>query len=50
MYKHYLYLKLEKCKFEKERVEYLELVLSNRKVEMDAAKVEGQMANPNNKE
>jgi len=35
------YLKLEKCKFERERVEYLGLVVSKGKVEMDAMKVEG---------
>ena len=36
-----LYLKPEKCEFERERVEYLGLVVSKGKVEMDAVKVEG---------
>jgi len=36
-----LYLKPEKCKFERERVEYLGLVVSKGKVEMDAVKVDG---------
>ena len=31
----------EKCKFERERVEYLGLVVSKGRVEMDAVKVEG---------
>ena len=39
--KHNLYLKPEKCEFEKERVEYLGLVVMEGKVEMDTVKVEG---------
>ena len=39
--KHNLYLKHEKCESEKERVEYLGLVVIEGKVEMDAVKVEG---------
>ena len=39
--KHNLYLKPEKCKFEKEKVEYLGLVVSEGMVEMDPIKVEG---------
>src|SRR3979490_277660 len=38
---HDLYLKPEKCEFEKEKVEYLGLVVSEGKVEMDPVKVEG---------
>ena len=38
--KHNLYLKPKKCEFERERVEYLGLVVSEGKVEMDAVKVE----------
>ena len=38
---HDLYLKPEKCEFEKEKVEYLGLVVSKGKVEMDPVKVEG---------
>jgi len=37
---HNLYLKHKKWEFEKERVEYLGLVVINRKVEMNAVKVE----------
>src|SRR3979490_2352767 len=38
---HDLYLKPEKCEFEKEKGEYLGLVVSEGKVEMDPVKVEG---------
>ena len=37
---HHLYLKPEKCKFEKTRIEYLGLIISEGKVEMDPVKVE----------
>ena len=39
--KNNLYLKTEKCEFERERVEYLGMVVNEGKVEMDAVKVEG---------
>src|SRR5215475_2256717 len=38
---HNLYLKHEKCEFEQEKVEYLGLIISHDKVEMDPVKVEG---------
>ena len=37
---HHLYLKLEKCEFEKTRIEYLGLIISKGKAEMDPIKVE----------
>lgn len=36
-----LYLKAEKCEFEKTKVEYLGLIISEGKIEMDPVKVEG---------
>lgn len=39
--KHKLYLKPEKCEFEKEKIEYLGLVVSHGKIEMDPVKVQG---------
>ncbi len=36
-----LYLKPEKCEFEKQQVEYLGLIVSQGKIEMDPVKVEG---------
>ena len=36
---HKLYLKAEKCEFEKEQIEYLGLVISHNRVAMDPAKV-----------
>lgn len=36
-----LYLKAEKCEFEKEKVEYLGLIISQGKIEMDPVKIEG---------
>src|SRR5882724_5877426 len=39
--KHRLYLKVEKCIFEKPRVEYLSLILSEGCIEMDPVKVAG---------
>ena len=39
--KNHLYLKAEKCEFEKDRVEYLGLIISPGKIEMDPVKVEG---------
>jgi len=41
--KHKLYLKPEKCEFEKEKIEYLGLVISRDKVEMDPVKIAGVM-------
>ena len=38
--KHDFYLKHEKCEFEKEQIEYLGLLISHGKVEMDPVKVE----------
>src|SRR5918999_558660 len=37
---HHLYLKPEKCEFEKTRIEYLGLIISEGKAEMDPVKVE----------
>ena len=36
-----LYLKAEKCEFEKKRIEYLGLIISQGKIEIDPIKVEG---------
>jgi len=38
---HKLFLRLEKCEFCKERIEYLELVILENKVSMDLVKVVG---------
>jgi len=38
---HKIFLRLEKCKFCKERIEYLGLVISENKVSMDPVKVAG---------
>jgi hypothetical protein len=38
---HKLYLQLEKCKFEKTRIEYLGVIISHNKVEMDPVKIAG---------
>jgi len=38
---HQLYLRPEKCEFEKTRIEYLGLVISENRVEMDPVKVVG---------
>jgi Reverse transcriptase (RNA-dependent DNA polymerase) len=40
---HRLYLRPEKCKFERTRIEYLGLIVSQGKVEMDPVKVAGVM-------
>ncbi len=37
--KHKLYLKAEKCEFEREQIEYLGLIISHNKVAMDPVKV-----------
>ena len=38
---HWLYLKPEKCEFEKTKIEYLGLIISEGQVEMDPVKVAG---------
>jgi hypothetical protein len=39
MRKHELYLRPEKCKFEKTKIEYLGVIISHNKVEMDPVKI-----------
>ena len=39
--KNKLYLKAEKCEFEKEKIEYLGLIISQGRIEMDPVKMEG---------
>jgi hypothetical protein len=41
MHEHKLYLRPEKCKFEKVRIEYLGVIISHNKVEMDPVKISG---------
>jgi hypothetical protein len=41
MREHKLYLWPEKCKFEKVRIEYLGVIISHNKVEMDPVKIAG---------
>jgi hypothetical protein len=41
MREHKLYLRPEKCKFEKVRIEYLSVIISYNKVEMDPVKIAG---------
>jgi hypothetical protein len=41
MHKHKLYLWLEKCEFEQTRIEYLSVIISHNKVEMDPVKIAG---------
>jgi hypothetical protein len=41
MHKHKLYLRPEKCKFEKTKIEYLGVIISHNKVEMDPVKIAG---------
>jgi hypothetical protein len=41
MHKHKLYLRPEKCKFERNKIEYLSVIISNNKVEMDLVKTTG---------
>jgi hypothetical protein len=41
MHEHKLYLQPEKCEFEKTRIEYLGVIISHNKVEMDPVKVAG---------
>jgi hypothetical protein len=39
MREHKLYLRPEKCKFEKSRIEYIGIIISHNKVEIDPVKV-----------
>jgi hypothetical protein len=41
MCEHKLYLWLEKCEFEQTRIEYLGIIISHNKVEMDLVKIAG---------
>jgi hypothetical protein len=41
MCEHKLYLRLEKCEFEKTKIEYLGMIISHNKVEMDPVKIAG---------
>jgi hypothetical protein len=41
MCEHKLYLRPEKCEFEKTKVEYLSVIISHNKVEMDLVKIAG---------
>jgi hypothetical protein len=41
MRKHKLYLRPEKCEFEKTRIEYLGVIISHNKVEIDQVKIAG---------
>jgi hypothetical protein len=41
MHEHKLYLWPEKCEFEKVRIEYLSIIISHNKVEMDLVKIAG---------
>jgi hypothetical protein len=41
MHKHKLYLWLEKYEFQKTRIEYLGIIISHNKVEMDSVKIAG---------
>jgi hypothetical protein len=38
---HKLYLRPEKCEFEKTKIEYLGIIISHNKVEMDLVKIAG---------
>jgi hypothetical protein len=39
--KHDLYLKPEKCEFEKEEIEYLGVIIGQNKIQMDSGKLKG---------
>jgi hypothetical protein len=41
MHQHKLYLRPEKCNFEQTKIEYLGVIISHNKVEMDLVKIEG---------
>ena len=51
LWKHKLYLRLDKCEFEKTRIEYLGLIISQGQAEMDPVKVAGvaEWPKPTNK-
>jgi hypothetical protein len=38
---HNLYLKLEKCKFAKQEIEYLRVIIGQNKIRMDPGKLKG---------
>jgi hypothetical protein len=52
MREHKLYLRPEKCEFEKTRIEYLSIIISHNKVEMDPVKIAGvaDWPTPSNKQ
>jgi hypothetical protein len=53
MHEHKLYLRPEKCEFEQTRIEYLGVIISHNKVEMDPVKIAGVVdwpTPPNKKE
>jgi hypothetical protein len=41
IHEHNLYLQPEKCEFEKTKIEYLSIIVSHNKVEMDPVKIAG---------
>jgi hypothetical protein len=41
MCEHKFYLQLEKCEFEKTRIEYLSVIISHNQVEIDPVKITG---------
>jgi hypothetical protein len=41
MHEHKLYLRPEKCEFKKTKIEYLSIIISHNKVEMDPVKIAG---------
>jgi hypothetical protein len=41
MREHKLYLRLEKCEFEKTKIKYLGVIISHNKVEIDPVKIVG---------
>jgi hypothetical protein len=41
MHEHKLYLRPEKCEFEKTKIKYLSVIISHNKVEMDLVKIAG---------
>jgi hypothetical protein len=41
MCKHKLYIRLEKCEFEKTKIEYLSIIILHNKVEIDPVKIAG---------
>src|SRR5262245_65049086 len=49
--KHKLYLRYDKCEFERTRIEYLGVIISHNRVEMDPVKVSGvaEWPTPTNK-